>query len=326
MARVTASLRVAVTGAAGFVGSAVCRCLVARGHDVLGLVRGAGAGLPQGVLKAAVGDLAEAAARDGLFANVDVVIHLAARVHRMQEDATDPLAAHRAANRDLTLALFSAAEACGVRRFVFASTVKVMGETSPVGRPFTEADRPAPEDPYGISKLEAEEALFARARAGGTQAVALRPPLVHGPGVRANFARLVGAVARGIPLPFGLVRNQRSLLHVDNLALALALACERPEAANRAYLLRDGRDLSTADLIRLIGEGLGRPARLLPVPPAFLRLAAACLGKGGAARRLLGDLCVNDAAIRRDLGYAPVIEAEEGVRRTAASFLPGGAA
>jgi len=318
------ALRIAVTGAAGFVGRAVCRRLVRRGHEVFGLVRAAGAALPSGVREAVCGDLAGAA--PGLFAGMDAVIHLAARVHRMREDAADPLAAHRAANRDLTLALARAAAEAGTRRFVFASTVKVMGENSPPGRPFTEADRPAPQDPYARSKLEAEEGLFALARAGGMQAVALRPPLVHGPGVRANFARLVRAVERGLPLPLGLVRNRRSLLHVDNLALALALACERPEAVGRAYLLRDGQDLSTAGLVRLIAEGLGRPARLLPVPPVLLRLAAACLGRGAAARRVLGDLCVDDAAIRRELGYAPEVDALQGVRDTARAVAAGEAA
>jgi len=317
---------VAVTGAAGFVGRAVCRLLAERGHKVAGLVRTAGANLPSGVAEKVCGDLEQAAARPELFANADVVLHLAARVHRMHEDAADPLAAHRAANRDLALALARSAAEAGVRRFVLASTVKVMGENSPPGRPFTEADRPLPLDPYGVSKLEAEEGLFALAREGRMEAVALRPPLVYGPGVRANFEKLVGVVARGIPLPFGLVKNRRSFLHVDNLALAFCLSAERPEAANRVFLVRDGRDLSTAELIRLIGEGLGRPARLLPVPPALLRFGAACLGKGDVAARLLGDLCVDDAALRRDLGFAPPLDAEEGIRATARSFAEGGAA
>lgn len=317
------ALRVAVTGAAGFVGRAACRCLLARGHEVLGLVRKPGAGLPEGVTEKACGDLATAVQDSGFFADVDVIVHLAARVHRMREDAADPLAAHRAANRDLALALARSAMSAGVRRVVLASTVKVMGENSPGGRPFTEADRPAPLDPYGVSKLEAEEALFALSAGGRIESVALRPPLVHGPGVRANFERLMRAVAGGLPLPFGLVRNKRSLLHVDNLALALAVCAERPEAAGRVFLVRDGCDLSTADLIRLIGEGLGRPARLLPIPPALLRLGASCLGRGAAADRLLGDLCVDDSAIRRDLGYAPAVDAEEGIRMTARAFAAG---
>jgi len=325
-ARTGGRLMVAVTGAAGFVGRAVCRLLAERGHEVAGLVRTAGAGLPSGVAERVCGDLEQTAALSEFFANVDVVLHLAARVHRMHEDAADPLAAHRATNRDLALNLARSAAEAGVRRFVLASTVKVMGENSPPDRPFTESDRPMPLDPYGVSKLEAEEGVFALAREGRMEAVALRPPLVHGPGVRANFEKLVRAVARGIPLPFGLVRNRRSFLHVDNLALAFCLCAERPEAANRVYLVRDGRDLSTADLIRLIGEGLGRPARLLPVPPALLRLGAACLGKGATAARLLGDLCVDDTAIRRDLGFAAPLDAEEGIRATARSFAQGGAA
>ncbi|EPR34521.1 NAD-dependent epimerase/dehydratase [Alkalidesulfovibrio alkalitolerans DSM 16529] len=328
MSAAGAKLHMAVTGAAGFVGRAVCAELLARGHEVTALTRSADARtsghLPEGVRERAVGDLAMPQGLAEALRGVSVVVHLAARVHRMREDASDPLAAHRAANRDLTLALAREAAAQGVRRLVFCSTVKVLGERTAPGRPFRDDDPPAPEDPYAVSKREAEEGLFAMDREGVIEAVAVRPTLVVGPGAGGNLARLAAAVARGLPLPLGLANNRRSLVSLPNLALALALAAEHEAAPGKAYLVRDDRDISTAELCRLLGEGMGRSARLLPVPPGLISFLARLAGKGAACGRLLGDLCVDDARIRAELGYTPLADLGESVRAMGRAFAAGG--
>ncbi|WP_207477577.1 NAD-dependent epimerase/dehydratase family protein [Arenibaculum pallidiluteum] len=315
-------MRVLVTGATGFVGRATLAALARRGHVVrAALRRPPDGGTPAMAHEAAVvGDIGPQTDWSAALAGVDAVIHLAARVHRMREDDTDPLAAYRHVNAAGTVALARTAAAVGVRRLVLASSVKSVAD-GPLAAPLTDAAVPAPTSPYGISKLEAERGLFDVASASALEAVVLRPPLVYGPGVGANFLRLLATVRRGMPLPLGAVANRRSLVHVENLADALALAAEHPRAPGHAFLVQDGPALSTPDLVQALAQAMGRPARLVPVPPALIRAGARLLGRGDAADRLLGSYEVDDSGIRTILGWQPPVAAKDGLRATAEWFM-----
>jgi nucleoside-diphosphate-sugar epimerase len=246
------------------------------------------------------------------------VLHLAARVHVMNDTSADPLQAFREANTQATLRLGRQAAAMGVRRFVFVSSIKVNGEATRQGRPFTANDAAAPEDPYGMSKAEAEAGLRQIATETGMEIAIVRPPLVYGPGVKANFAALIHALRRGLPLPLGSVtNNRRSLVALDNLVDLLLTCIDHPAAANQTFLVSDGEDLSTTGLLQRLGLAMGRPARLIPVPPALLRLGATLIGKGDVAQRLLGNLQVDIAHTRHTLGWAPPVSVDEGLRRAA---------
>jgi nucleoside-diphosphate-sugar epimerase len=307
-------VRILLTGASGFVGTALLPELLRRGHAVRAVARRP-LSHPDSVVVPEIGPDTDWHAT---LESCDAVVHLAARVHVMQDDATDPLAAFRRVNTAGTLALAEQAAAAGVRQFVFASTVKVLGEASAPGRPFTDADPLAPNDPYAISKAEAERGLAAIAARTGMRIAVLRPPLVYGPGVGANFLRLMQAVARGSPLPLGAVANRRSLVYVGNLADAILFCVENAEARG-SYLVSDGEDLATPALVRRLGAALGRRARLLPVPPALLRAAGALLGKRAQVDRLIGDLAVAPTGLGQ-LGWRPPFDVDEGLRATAAWF------
>ena len=300
-----------VTGATGFVGTALVAALTGARHRVVRVIRGAPA--PGDI---AVADLLswQPAAKD--LAGVDCVIHLAARTHVMAESAADPLAAYRALNVAVTARLAEAAAQAGVRRFVFMSSIKVNGEATH-GRAFTPDDVPRPEDAYGISKHEAEEALHAIAQRTGLEVVVLRPPLVYGPGVKGNLLALTRAVDRGVPLPLASIDNRRSLVGLDNLVSAIALAATHPAAAGRTFLVNDGEDLSTPQLVRAIAAGLGRPARLLPCPVALLRLAGRLTGKSAAVDRLTGSLEVDASVLTQALGWRPATPPALGLARMA---------
>lgn len=261
------------------------------------------------------GDLVEGANWQHALAGVDAVVHLAARVHVMREAAADPLAEFRRVNVAASLKLAREAARAGVRRFVYLSSVKVNGESGT----FTEGDRPAPEDAYGISKHEAEVGLRQIADETGLEVVIIRPPLVYGPGVRANFRALMRAVARGIPLPLGAIDNRRSLVAVDNLADFTLTCIDHPAAAGELFLVSDGEDLSTTDLIRRMARAMGRPARLIPVPAPVLMAAAALVGKRDAARRLTESLQVDISKARQLLNWVPPISVDEGLRRAVAT-------
>jgi nucleoside-diphosphate-sugar epimerase len=305
---------VLVTGAGGFVGAALLPVLAAHGHDVRPVARRplAHAG------SVAVTDVGAHTDWREALAGCDAVVHLAARVHVMREQAADPLAAFREVNAAGTQRLAEQAAAAGVRHFVFVSTVKVLGESSPPGRPFTDGDPVAPTDPYALSKAEAEQALAEVGAATGLRVAVLRPPLVYGPGVGANFLRLMDAVARGRPLPLGAVGNRRSLVHVGNLAAAIAFCLEHADARG-AFLVSDGTDLSTKALVERIAHALGRPARLVPVPPALMRVAGTLLGRRAEVDRLLGDLAVAPVRLAA-LGFRPPFTVEQGLAETAAWF------
>lgn len=313
------SRRVLVTGAGGFVGRALLPVLAGGGWEAVGALR-CPAGTA-GVEARIVGDIGPDTDWRAALQGVDAVVHLAARVHVMRDAAADPLAEFRRINTAGTRRLAEQAAAAGVRRLVYLSSVKVNGEATD-GRPFREADPPQPRDPYGISKMEAERALAEVAAATGLETVVLRPPLVYGPGVKGNFRSLMDLVRRRLPLPFGAVANTRSLIGLANLAGAIALCLDHPAAANRVFLLRDGEDVSTPELVRRLAHALGVPPRLVPVPAAALRLAGQLVGRAAAVERLLGSLAVDDAAIRRDLGWRPAASLDSGLAE-AVAWHPG---
>lgn len=251
----------------------------------------------------------------GALAGCDTVIHAAARVHVMNKDAGNDLAAFREINVSGTRRLAEQAAAGGVRRFVYVSSIKVNGESTVPGRPFRACDAPAPVDAYGISKLEAEQALQQVALATGMEFVIVRPPLVYGPGVRANFAALVRLVRRGVPLPLAAIDNRRSLVALDNLVDLLAHCLEAPQARGRVLLISDGQDLSTPELIRGIAAAAGVPARLFPCPPEILRLLGSLTGRSAAVERLCGSLQVDISETRDLLGWQPPVDVAEALRR-----------
>jgi nucleoside-diphosphate-sugar epimerase len=299
-----------ITGASGFVGQALCRRL----PDARAVTRRGDAA--SGFVVPAIDDATD---WSGAFDGVQAVIHLAARVHVMDEQAADPLAEFRRVNTAGTLNLARQAAAAGVRRFVFASSVKVNGESTQPGRPFTADDVPAPEDPYGISKAEAEQGLHEVAAQTGMEVAIIRPPLVYGPGVKANFASMMRWLARGVPLPLGAItENRRSLVALDNLVDLLCVCLDHPAAANQTFMAGDGEDLSTTALLTRMGKAMGHPARLLPVPPALLSLGAGMLGRKTFAQRLLGSLQIDIGKTTALLGWTPPVSVDEALRRAAA--------
>lgn len=308
-------MKILVTGASGFVGRELVRRLVQPGRDhlVLAAVRSAVCEVPTTVQVCTIPAIDGATDWSALCAVCDCVVHLAARVHVMQDAAADPLAEFRRVNVDGTLNLARQAAAAGVRRFVFVSSIKVNGESTLAGRPFTAADAPAPGDPYGQSKLEAELALRRLAEVTGMEFVIIRPPLVYGPGVRANFAALMGAVTRGIPLPLGAIQNRRSLVALANLVDLISVCLTHPQAKNQLFLVSDGEDVSTPELIRRMAQALGRPARLLPVPPCLLRLGAVLFGRGETVRRLGESLQVDIEYTRNQLQWTPPLTLDQGL-------------
>lgn len=249
--------------------------------------------------------------------NVFSVVHCAARVHVMADAALDPLAAFRAVNVEGTLRLARQAAAAGVTRFVFVSSIKVNGEGTLPGRPYRPSDTPSPKDAYGISKLEAEQGLRKIAAETGMHLVIVRPPLVYGPGVKANFASMMRWVSRGMPLPLGAIDNRRSLVALDNLIDLLVTCLNHPAAPGETFLVSDDDDVSTTELLRRVSVALGRPARLLPVPPSWLEWGAARVGKGDVARRLCGSLQVDITKTRDLLGWRPPLSLDEGLKKAA---------
>ncbi len=296
--------RLAVTGSSGFIGTRLCGRAAALGIDVLPVsIR------PE---SPSYGALERHSPHDPPQA----LVHLAARVHVMNESAADPLTAYRQVNLDGTLALARTAAQMGVRRFVFVSSVKVNGESTLPGQPFGPEPCEAPDDPYGRSKWEAERALRELAVRTGMEVVIVRPPLVYGPGVRANFQSLVSAVRRGLPLPLALAtRNRRSLVGVDNLVDLLLTCATHPAAAGQTFMASDGEDMSTAELLHRIGVAMERPARLWPMPAPLLQLGATLVGRGGMAQRLLDNLQVDIRHTRSTLNWTPPLSVDEGLRR-----------
>ena len=314
-------MKVLVTGASGFVGRAVvAQAVTDPSWLVAAAARRLQADCVPGSQPVVVGDLAPDTDWRSAVRSMDAIVHSAARVHVMRETASSPLAAFRHVNVEGTLALARQAAAAGVRRFVFVSSIKVNGEETPPGKPFKVEDVPLPLDPYGVSKLEAEVGLQQIAATTGMEVAIIRPSLVYGPGVKANFLALLRCVHQGIPLPLGCIDNKRSFIALDNL-VSLILACTtHPAAANQTFLAADGEDLSTPELVRRMAMAMDRPARLLPVPPALLRRAAALLGKRQAVQRLCGSLQVDISRARERLNWSPAVSVNDALRSTANDF------
>lgn len=309
-------MMILVTGADGFVGSALCDRLRSEELAVRSVVRKLKP-RSDNDLNVAIGDIS--AGTDWALALKDVthVVHLAARVHVMNDGSPDALAEFRRMNVAGTLNLARQAAAAGVRRFVFLSSIKVNGETTPFKRPFSSDDLPGPEDPYGISKHEAEQGLRQIKAETGMEVVVLRPPLVYGPGVKGNFLRLMQAIDKRRPLPLGAIQNQRSLIYLGNLVDAIRLCLTHPKAAGETFLVSDGDDVSTPDLVRRIAAALERLPFLLPVPVSWMRWAGRVLGKQAAVDRLLGSLYVDITPLREELGWTPPYTMQEGLEATA---------
>jgi nucleoside-diphosphate-sugar epimerase len=313
--------RVLVTGASGFVGQAVCRRLLQEGYTPRAGLRSAAKwpdlqkAVPGLTEFSVIGDLAAKPDLCNAFQNVQGLIHLAARVHVMDDCAQDPLEQFRRINVQGSEYLAVAAAKHGVRRMMYVSSIKVNGEAT-AEQAFTEADPAAPEDPYGTSKWEAEELLRAIAARTRMEVTIVRPPLVYGPGVRANFLSLLKLVKRGIPWALPDTKNRRSMVNVENIASFLVRCVEHPGAANQTFLLSDGQDISTRELICQLARFCGGTARFVPLPESFVRFAVKLIGKEAQLNRLLGSLRVDSSKARHALQWAPPITLEEGLRST----------
>jgi nucleoside-diphosphate-sugar epimerase len=315
---------VLVTGANGFIGQHVCRALAEEGKEVIGCLRNrteaSALNAIPGVRVQIVSSLDAEAEMAPVLASCDAVVHLAGRAHIMHDTAPDPLAEFRRVNVGMTAALATMAARAGIRRFLLASSIKVNGEATN-GRPFCADDPPAYCDPYGQSKWEAEEKLREIADASGMEWVAVRPPLVYGPGVRANFFALLRAVYRGVPLPMGGVHNRRSLVSVYNLSDFISCALTHPAAAGNRFFVADAEDISTPELIRAIARSMNRTARLLPIPESILRAAASALGRRALVKRLCSSLTVDREKAKTLLGWTAPLALDAGLSRTAEWFL-----
>lgn len=310
-------MKVLVTGANGFVGAALVERLLADAPstEIVAIVRSPACDFPKRVERILVDGIDEANDWCDALKGCEVVVHLAARVHVMQEATDDPLEEFRRVNVQGTLNLAWQVAAAGIRSFVFVSSIKVNGEATELGRPFTADDAPMPMDAYAVSKLEAEQGLREIALQTGLEVVIIRPPLTYGPGVKANFAAMMRGLKCGVPLPLGAIYNQRSLVALDNLVDLLVTCMTHPAAANQTFLVSDGEDVSTTELLCRLGQALGRPARLVPVPVSWLKLLATGVGKQGVLQRLCGSLQVDISKTCCLLGWVPPVSLDQGLKK-----------
>ncbi len=316
----SSSRKVLVTGGTGFVGRALLARLVARDElRVLAWTRRADAVLPTGVVPVPLSHSRMFAAGTEVE-GLDTIVHCAARVHVMADEAPDSLAEFRRVNVDMTLDLARSAVELGARRFIFLSSIKVNGESTQPGQPFTPFDMPQPCGAYAVSKHEAEAGLREIAAQTGLEVVIIRTPLVYGPGVRANFRSMMRWVTAGVPLPLAALDNRRSLVALDNLVDLIDTCITHPAAANQTLLVSDGEDLSTSELLRRLGHALGRPARLLPVPAAWLDRGARLLRREAVYARLCESLQVDIGRTRELLGWTPQVTVDEALRQTALDY------
>ena len=302
-----------MTGAAGFIGRALCRELVQRGHEVRGITRGKAEPIA-GVELRPIGDIGPDTDWKAHLEGIEIIVHLATSAHRPVNEATGITEAKAAAS------LVRAADAAGVRRLVHISSIRAMGEETPPGRRFTATDPPSPQDAYGRAKLAIEHAIIAAAGATGVDLVILRPPLVYGPGVKGNLRALIKLTASGVPLPFAGVDSRRSMIFLGNLVDLLVLACTHPAAPSRLLLARDADDLSIPELVQALAGGLGRRVRLFPAPAALFTGLSLLPVLRPALRRLTSPLLVDDAETRRVLGWMPAVSSETGLASTARAY------
>lgn len=314
-------MKVLVTGANGFIGRNLVSDFAAFGHSVKAAARDQMTQMPENVRSVSFPSLNSVSDFSATVGGCDVVIHAAARVHVMQEASLDPLAEFRAANVDGTIALARAAVVAGVRQFVFLSSIKVNGEETRNGYPFCPTDPSNPQDAYAVSKSEAESALLEIAKESGMAVTIIRPPLVYGPGVKGNFRTMMAVVARGLPLPLGGINNRRSLIYVKNLTSLIVTVALNPSAYGKVLLASDGLDLSTSALLRMIGDGLERPNRLLPMPQVIQKLALLVTSDNSAVRRLLGSLQIDDQSTCDNVGWSPPYSVEQGIAETTLQYL-----
>ena len=308
---------VLITGAGGFIGSALCEKILADDRQVRGTFRSEidVSRLPNGVEAVSIASIDSDTKWNDALTGIDTVVHLAARVHVMVDSCSDPLAEYRKVNVEGTKCLAVAAANAGVKRFIFISSIKVNGEGRAAA--YTEDDEEAPEDSYGVSKWEAEQELHKISDTTGIEVVILRPPLVYGPGVKANFIRLFKIVERGIPLPLSSIKNRRSFIYLGNLIDAIITCMTNPNAAGKTFLVSDGEDVSTPELIRRLGAASGRRALLLPVPVWIMKMAGRITGKYDEVERLVGSLTVDISKISKELKWKPPYTMEHGLRETA---------
>jgi nucleoside-diphosphate-sugar epimerase len=313
-----------ITGATGFVGKALVHRLTAVNMypQIAVAVRKASMQQwPESVLPLMTGDLLPNSDWYGALRGISDVVHCAARVHVMTDTATSPLDEFRRVNVQGTLNLARQAAAAKVKRFIFISSIKVNGEATKLGVPFSADDIPAPMDAYGVSKMEAEKGLRQIASQTEMEIVVIRPPLVYGPGVKANFKAMMRWLSRGVPLPLGAIDNKRSLVALDNLIDLILTCLVHPAAANQTFLVSDGEDLSTTGLLKRMAAALGTPSRLIPIPPSALKFGATLLGKRAVAQRLCGSLQVDISKTRRLLDWAPPLSVDEGLSQVAEEYL-----
>ncbi|AKV07571.1 NAD-dependent dehydratase [Pseudomonas fluorescens NCIMB 11764] len=315
-------MRLLVTGGSGFIGSRLIDVLAAENkYEIVAVNRRSGLHFPVVVQSRIVQGLSQTTEWSDTLKGVDVVIHTAARAHVMSDYSADPLAEFRRINVEGTIRLASHAVEAGVKRFIFLSSIKVNGESTVLSAPYHADSKPAPADPYAISKMEAEQGLRVIAQETGMEVVIIRPTLVYGPGVKANFLSMMRWLISGIPLPFGAIHNRRSLVALDNLVDLIVTCIDHPAAANETFLVSDGEDLSTTELLHRMGTALGVSARLLPVPAWLLMAGATVLGRKSLSQRLCGSLQVDITKTRERLEWEPPVSVAHALDGTARHFL-----
>ena len=313
-------MKILVTGATGFIGKQLSRSLTDSGHEVRCTSR-SHTSKDFASRELITCDLESAGNLDHLTTGCDAIVHLAGRAHVMSDDPATSESLYLSANVDVTRRLAQSAARAGVKRMILMSSVKVNGESTTTGSPFTSQDTPNPQDPYSRSKTQAEQALWEVASTSAIEGVVIRPPLDYGPGVRANFASLIGIVNRGLPLPLGSIHNERSFVSIDNLVDCIATVLQSSNAAGQTFLVSDGHDLSTPELIRSIASALHKSPMLIPFPPALLKLATTTAGKRGAYDRLCGSLTVDIALTKQKLSWTPPFTVQYSMQRTVDAFI-----
>lgn len=308
--------RVFVTGADGFVGSALVHNLRQNNKFIVtGATRSKNQQEICGYEKIAVGNIDGATDWINRLRGQDVVIHTAAKTYGQKSITDQQLTELREVNVHGTLNLAKQAASMGVKRFIFISSIKVNGEQTKVGAPFSENDKPNPSDAYGVSKLDAEDGLICLSRETEMEVVIIRPPVVYGPGAKGNFSKLIQLIHKGRPLPLGAVNNKRSFVSIYNLTDLIVTCIDHPDAANHVFLVSDGEDLSTAELVKCLALAADKKIRLLYVPPSLMKVSAMCIGKSAYAIRLLGSLQVDHSKANNVLGWKPPVSINEGLRR-----------